>query len=348
MRFKGEPAPAAPFRAVFATLILAAATITFAADDHWKTEVEKSVRDVNFHGVILIQDSGRTVFQQGFGEAGATESADTRYWIASISKSFTATLIFRLEERGALKRSDTLDKFFPDAPADKKSITIQQLLTHTSGLPNKYASEGVVDRAEAVRTILALPLLQEPGKSFKYTNDGYSLLAAIAEVAAKTPFRKLLEQEIFRPAQMTNSGLWPTCPGAAPVLPLSEMPPQAMQRENWGYKGPDGICSDTEDLARWMNALIAGKFLRRETLEEMWKPQTRAGEDEVASGWFGSTSAAGTRIVWTRGTDHGHNSILKYYPTRKLLVVSLSSSKDPDGPLLARLLVNGLEKRLSW
>ncbi len=114
---------------------------------------------------------------------GQGPNSDTRYWIASISKSFTATLIFRLQGQGALKLRDTVTKFFPNAPEDKRAITIEQLLMHTSGLPNKYASEGIVDRAEAVKRILQQPLMHLPGKQFGYTNDGYALLTAIAEAA---------------------------------------------------------------------------------------------------------------------------------------------------------------------
>ena len=314
----------------------------------WKAEIEKCARELGFHGVILTENHGHLILNEGFGEAGEPFNRDTRYWIASISKSFTATLIFRLEEQGALKRSDALPKFFPTIPPDKGAITVEELLTHTSGLPNKYVSEGVVDRDKAVRAVLGLPLSQKPGQAFGYTNDGYSLLGAIAEIAGKAPYRELLQQDIFGPAGMSGSGLWPACPGPLPVLGLSEKLPESVNRENWGYQGPDGICSTTADLARWMNALLGARILRPDTLQAMWRGEVKISDGYATPGWFASTSPRGSKIISTRGTDHGHNSIVKYYPEKELLVISLSSSQDPEGPLLARILVNRLEQTLGW
>lgn len=233
----------------------------------WKAEIENSARELGFRGVILVQNHGHLVLNEGFGEAGESFDRDTRYWIASISKSFTATLTFRLEEQGALKRNDALPEFLPSIPPDKRAITVEELLTHTSGLPNKYVSEGIVDRDKAVQSILEQPLSQRPGQAFGYTNDGYSLLGAIAEIAGKAPYRELLQREIFTPAGMSSSGLWPACPGPLPILRLSEKLPESMSRENWGYKGPDGVCSTTADLARWMNALLGTRILQPNTLQ---------------------------------------------------------------------------------
>ncbi len=312
----------------------------------WPQAVDAAARELSFHGVVLVQSHGEVIVNKAFGETSSQANSETPYWVASISKSFTATLIFRLQEQGALSLHDTLGRFFPDVPSDKRGITIEELLTHTSGLPNKYISEGVVVRGEAVRRILHLSLIHAPGQAFAYTNDGYSLLGAIAEVAGHTPYGQLLKRDILDPARMTSSGLWPVCPGPLPVLPLSETLPPAVSRENWGFKGPDGICSTTADLARLMNALRTGKILQPDSLEAMWSGKLPVSDGHVTAGWFRSTSARGSQIIWTRGTDHGHNSILKYYPEKDLVVISLSSSKDPEGPLLARMLVNKLEAKL--
>ncbi len=312
----------------------------------WRQTTEAAARELAFHGAVLVQSHGQVVVDKALGDAPNQANRETRYWIASISKSFTATLIFRLQELGVLKLGDPVAKFFPDAPADKQAITIEQLLQHTSGLPNKYASDGVVIRTEAVKRILQQPLVHPPGKEFGYTNDGYSLLAAVAEVAGGKSYPQLLERHILDPAGMKSSGLWPVCPGRTPVLPLSEKLPSKMNRENWGYKGPDGICSTTADLAKFMNALIAGKILGKASLQAMWKEKVPIRDGHAAAGWFRSISATGSKIVWTRGTDHGHNSIINYYPEKDLILISLSSSKDPEGPLLARMLVNKLEEKL--
>jgi len=316
-----------------------------AAD--WTQAVEVAAKALDFHGAVLIQSGNDIVVQRAFGKTAEESNPATRYWVASVSKSFTSTIIFKLEERGTLSRNDELSRFFPDTPADKRHITIDQLLTHRSGLPNEYLTEGVVDREEAVKKLLATPLKNAPGAAFGYTNDGYSLLAAIAEVAAKTPYFQLIDREIFDPAGMRNSGFWPKCPGPVPALPLSVPLGAEMTRENWGYKGPDGICSNVLDLLRFMNALRAGKILKATALDAMWAGQILvSGGDEAGAGWFRSKTIAGTPNVWTRGTDHGHNAMVKFYPALDVTIVSLSSSKDPDGPLLARQLVTKIEDLL--
>ncbi len=258
-------------------------------------QVEAAARALGFHGVVLAGSPSSISFNQAFAKSEFPATTETRYWIASITKSFTATLIYKLQDEGRLTLSDKLSKFFPDASADKREITITQLLTHTSGLPDAYASEGVTDRTDAARRILALALVHPPGQTFGYSSDGYSLLAIIASIVAKTDYGDLIKQKIFKPAGMKDSGLWPVCPGKKPVMPLSTKLAAEMMRPNWGYKGPDGICSTTADLARFMIALLKGKILRPASLEAMWAGAVQVKVGRVASGRFLHTSPAGHR-----------------------------------------------------
>ena len=334
-------------------VLLIASLLHFAApaldtnNAEWTATLQDVAHDLNFPGVVLIANGNTVVFNQAFSTPEFPVTADTRYWIASISKSFTAVLIFRLQEEGLLSLQDKLGKFFPEAPPDKREITIAQLLTHTAGFANKYASEGIADRSEAAKQILALPLVHAPGQAFDYSNDGYSLLGIVASIVAHADYPDLISSKIFAPAGMASSGFWPGCGGPKPVLPLTDKPPAAMQRPNWGYKGPDGICSTTSDLALFMQALTQRRILKSETIEQMWTPAIAVSVGSAASGWFRGVSPHGTEFILTRGTDHGHNSIIKYYPKKDLTIIALSSSKDPDGPLLARQLVDRLELRLA-
>jgi CubicO group peptidase (beta-lactamase class C family) len=82
------------------------------------------------------------------------------------------------------------------------------LLTHTSGLPHKYAADGIIEREKAVQAVLALPLGWKVGEGYHYSNDGYNLLAAIVEVASKRTFEDYLRKDIFNLAELNNTGLW--------------------------------------------------------------------------------------------------------------------------------------------
>jgi CubicO group peptidase (beta-lactamase class C family) len=244
-----------------------------------------------FHGVVRIEKPGAPAQERGYGMA-----ADTAFWVASISKSFTSTLILRLEELGKLKRSDL---------ALGSDVTIDELLTHTSGLPRStYVAEGISDAGEAARRILAQP--RGPKGKFAYTNEGYTLLAIVAEKAGGAPFFQLVQREILDRAGLRHTGFWPTCFPGARVAELTRPPQGARARENWGFKGAEGICSTAGDLAAFMRAVADGKLVAHpEILFERAVPLT---DDFAARGFF--VSKNGT--VWTRGTeDYGHNGVIK-------------------------------------
>lgn len=313
----------------------------------WASAVDSAAKAVNFRGVVLVQTGGQIVLSKAFSGTTTPESSETRYWIASMSKSVTATVVFRLQEEGSLSIHSTIDTFFPDAPADKRSITVEQLLIHTSGLPDSYIMDGIVDSTEAAKRILALPLTHPPGQKFQYTNAGYSLLAIISQIAGRVPYDQLLRREVFEPAGMASTSLWPNCTGRLPVQPLSQPPQAAALRENWGFKGPDGICSNTTDLAKFMTALISGKILGPESLGEMWLGRTPIKDGLAAAGWFITKSSAGSNVIWTRGADdYGHNAIMQYYSDKNIILIALSSHQDPSGPLLSRILTTRLEDDL--
>jgi hypothetical protein len=138
-----------------------------AAKRYWQ-----SLAAVGFRGVGLVARDGRVLLLEGSGGV----SPQATFNIASIAKSLTAVAVLRAAQRGALSLDDPLSRFFPDAPADKRGITVHQLLTHTGGIGNSTGdtATGVKDRTEAVRMILATPLIGPPGKGHSYSNDGYT------------------------------------------------------------------------------------------------------------------------------------------------------------------------------
>src|SRR5436853_203722 len=155
---------------------------------------DQAARDLKFRGVVRIERAGKLLLEKGY-----REPAGTAFWVASISKSFTSTLILRLREEGRLALTDRIG-----------DVTIDGLLTHTSGLPRSaYVAEGIADAAAAERAILGQQR-GPPGK-FAYTNDGYSLLAIAAERAGGAPFFRLLQTEILDRAGLTHTGFWPRC-----------------------------------------------------------------------------------------------------------------------------------------
>lgn len=122
-------------------------------------------------------------------------TADTIFYIGSLTKQFTAAAILKLEIEGKLSVTDTLDKFFKDPPADKRGITIHRLLTHSSGLDDTEDKYGCpAQKDEQLRRIMKTKLNFEPGKQFSYSNGGYCLLGIIVENVSRQLYERYLHE----------------------------------------------------------------------------------------------------------------------------------------------------------
>jgi CubicO group peptidase (beta-lactamase class C family) len=222
-------------------------------------------------------------------------------------------------------------------------LTVDELLKHVSGLPRStYIAEGITDADEAAARILAQPR-GEKGK-FAYSNEGYTLLAIAAEKAGDAPFFELLRREVLEPAGLRQTGFWPGCVPGIRVAKLSRPPEDARARENWGFKGAEGICSTAHDLARFMTAVDRGGLLHRPW--ELFMNMVPLEDGFAGRGFFVSTR----RTTWTRGTeDYGHNGIVKLRPNGTLIVAlsDVPAVRRDDVPQ-SRALADELEATLSW
>lgn len=295
-----------------------------------------------FAGSVLLAKDGEVVLHKGYGQAITPE---TPFWVASISKQFTAVAILKLAEQGKLSVDDPITKHLPEAPEDKRGITIHQLLTHTSGFQQKYAADGITDRQEAVRALLAQPLKFAPGQGFAYSNDGYSLLAILVEVVSGEPFETFLERRLFAPAGLSSTGFWGG-PGHERVAPIPGEVSESNRRPNWGFRGATGIYSTTGDLYRWYQALQENRVLSEESRKKLLAPHVALGGTEHAAyGWF--LTSAPRSSVWTRGTESfGHNAVVMAYPGEGIVLVAASNAGEHERVSRTRKLAADLAELL--
>ena len=188
---------------------------------------------------------------------------NTLFDIASLSKILGPTMIaLRFLEEGRLRLYDTLETFFPEAPADKKDITILQLMTHTSGFPaHFYLSDFTSDPAEAARVILERPLAQVPGSDPVYSCMGYILLGKILEKIGGAPLDVLARQYVFEPLAMDHTGYHPN----GDIAPTERDPATGellqgiVHDENarflGGISANAGIFSDLHDMTAFVRML---------------------------------------------------------------------------------------------
>ena len=296
-----------------------------------------------FAGSVLVACGDRVVFSGDYG-LGEARRREPSYWVASISKQFTATAILRLARAGRLSLNDRISRFFPDAPGDKAPITIRYLLTHTSGLTQAYAADGIVDRARAAHAILAGPLAAAPGAEFHYSNDNYTLLAMIVEIVSGQRFEDYVRAHEFAPAGLRHGGFWPDS-GADFVPPVRVMLNGPASHANWGFRGGTGMRASVPDLYRWTRALAAGRVLGPEDLALLYGPHTHAADgDGVGFGWFWS-DIDGERWLWTRGSDSaGYNAILYRRVDTSLIIIAATNAGPAEaaGPGYSRLARDAL------
>jgi CubicO group peptidase (beta-lactamase class C family) len=208
-------------RALCAALItLAFASVAFpqSLPDEIDHLVDQYVANHNFMGSVLVADEGEIVFAKGYGLANVEENIantpETKFVIGSIAKQFTAMLVTQLAERGVLKFDSTISDFLPDFPKDiGERITVEMLLSHTSGLPFPegiekyyYASRKQDYLQEFLKQLSEEGLRFEPGEGYGYSNAGYFILGLIIEAVTGRTYEEVLTEQILQPLGMSNTG----------------------------------------------------------------------------------------------------------------------------------------------
>jgi N-acyl-D-amino-acid deacylase len=162
---------------------------------------------------VAVIRNGETIKAEGYGEANVEHhvpvTPETIFQSGSLGKQFTAAVVMTLVDEGKLALTDSVTKFFPDAPASWRAITIQHLLTHTSGIANYTA--GKVDyrkdytEEELVKLAYGLPLDFAPGEQWRYSNTGYLILGAVVRKVSGHFYGDLLRDRVFQPLGMTSA-----------------------------------------------------------------------------------------------------------------------------------------------
>lgn len=251
--------------------------------------IDAACKNWSFQGSILVVYDGEILLNKGYGHANFTfdeaNTPQTKFFIGSITKQFTAVAILRLNDRGDLNLNDPITKYLPDYPhktGDK--ITIHYLLSHTSGIPNYTDVPSVIiNRTNWISpsSLMELfknePLEFEPGSAFSYSNSNYILLGAIVEKITGQSFEAFLHRDILRPLEMFNTGYARReagVPGRADgytldnrMVPVSALPVSFSVLHTAG-----ALYSTTEDLLLWDKALHGNKLLSRESKRAMFTP----------------------------------------------------------------------------
>jgi CubicO group peptidase (beta-lactamase class C family) len=278
----------------------------------------------DFSGIVRVSRRGERIYEKtiGFASRGfdVPIAPDTRFVVASVTKTFTAAGIQLLVDQGKLKIEDGLEAHLPEFPYAKK-IKIWHLLAHQSGLSNpdyEAIAAREVSPAGLVDLVGAAPLLFEPGSETRYSNAGYIVLARVIEKVGGKPFGEFLSERIFAKLGMANSG---TLASGAIVPRLAEgyvpgvgdgfLSPQP--RDPSSLFGSGNVYSTAADLDRWLTAID-----RRELFD--------IGKQVYPFGW-GKRAWFDRDVLVQSGITNGYSSIILTVPAEELHVVVLMNTQ---------------------
>jgi CubicO group peptidase (beta-lactamase class C family) len=328
------------FRRAAITFILAAACL---AQDKPQTDtvarmeqvIQSYMANKQFMGSVLVAQDGKLLLDKSYGYANlewqVPNTPTTKFRLGSITKQFTAASVLLLEERGKLKVDDLVKKYMPDAPAAWDKITIFHVLTHTSGIPSltsfpefRLKEAQAMTPQQLVDWFRDKPLEFEPGTKWNYSNSGYILLGYLIEKVSGQSYIDFLQQNIFTPLGMKDSGYDSNSTviahRAAGYAPGKDGP------ENAGFVhmsipfSAGALYSTTEDLLRWEQGLFGGKVLKPESLAKMTTPF----KQDYAFG-LAVFTRNDHKVITHDGGIEGFNTSLAYYPDDKLVVVALAN-----------------------
>jgi CubicO group peptidase (beta-lactamase class C family) len=279
-----------------------------------------------FNGNVLIAQGGKVIYENAFGYADLEEKTplniESTFQLASITKQFTAMAIMMLHDEGKLNFTDTLQRFFPGFPYH--DITIRQLLTHRSGLPEymSFAKRYWNNKRRLMSNddVMDMLITHHPGLAFvpdrkyKYNNTGYVILACIVEQVSGLQFHTFLENRIFKPLGMKRTFIYNTknmLNVEYQTLGYKKNRRRAEEDYLSGAVGDKGIYSTVEDMFKWDQALYTEQLIKQTTLQEAFTPFSYdwRNDNSYGYGWRIATADDSSKIVYHAGLWRGYSSI---------------------------------------
>ena len=317
--------------------------------------MQKEASVNNFNGNILIAKSGDILYQKSFGYSNYNTQklldSNSKFELQSITKQFTAMGILLLIEKGKLSFTDSLRKFFPELPYS--NVTIQQLLTHTSGLPDdidlmsaNWNHKILASNKDLIKTLADKkpPPNFQPGRKWEYSNTAFELLSSIIEKVSGMSYDDFINKYIFKPLQM-NSSFATINPSGKHIpnyaygfiysdslkkyiLPVS-IPELDFVFYLDGITGAGNIVSTTGDLLKWDRAIKNHRLISESTQNEMLSPQSIM--DTASKKYYGYGVILGKNeignYIMHGGDWPGYHTMLFRYTEDDITIIVLSNNE---------------------
>lgn len=296
--------------------------------------------------VVLVAKKGEIIYKKAFGSANLELNVpmqpDMIFWIGSITKQYTAIAILQLLEQGKISLQDSIQKYIKDFPSKGYTITIENLLTHTSGIKNLGEIPDPIPNAErqdytpkqVIDNFKNEPLRFKPGSKFDYSNSNYYLLGYIIETVSGMAYQKYLQQNIFKPNGLSNTYYIER----EKIIGnrVSGYTKQEGKFENADYVSASllyaagALMSNADDLFKWHQSLYNNRLVTREILNKAFTPYklTDSSFSTYGYGWF-IKNIAGSKTIEHGGSIDGFQSDEIYFPNEDVFVAALFNGYEP-------------------
>jgi len=273
-------------------LIFFKLNITFGQINHFTEVVEYYHTEKNFNGVILVATDGKIDYINGVGVAnrqtGSKINSKTKFKIASITKAFTAVLILQLYQQGKIDLQTPFGKYFPTYKGNaKNSVTIENLLTYSSGIPDEIGKlemetfKSPLTLDDYIDKYCSKDIVGTPGEKSNYSNTEYIILTKIIEILTQKSYETVLKENILKPLKMNNSGLINSKFEVSEMTKsysIDDSTKTANLDEEYfaqNYFGAGAMYSTAKDLLKFNTEIFKGKLLNKDIAKLMIKPNSK-------------------------------------------------------------------------
>ena len=315
----------------------------YALDSIFTTDYKHGI----FNGCAAVLYHDTTIYQSALGFENIKSKKnlcnESAFQLASVSKMFTAVAVLKLKEQNKLDLTDNVEKYFPNFPY--KNITIKNLLSHTSGLPNYFFFYYHLTKTDTLLTnkgVLDLLTLHKPaayfkpGRRFQYNNTNFVLLALLVEKISGQSFQAFVKENIFDVCGMNNTYFFSVSDSIKNQAFSFDYRKHPIGTDEFDYVvGDKGVCSTTQDMLLFAKRLFEGKIVAN--INEAIKPHARTGNGRYYGLGFRINPNGGDTIVFHNGWWHGYRTAFQYRKADKTTLVILSNRLDKNVYQTARI-----------
>jgi CubicO group peptidase (beta-lactamase class C family)/lysophospholipase L1-like esterase len=310
-------------------------------------ELDKILQELTsanqFSGSFLVAQNGQVILSRGYGLADREKktpiTVETKFRIGPMTKQFTAMAIMLLQVQDKLNVLDQVCIYLANCPEAWKSITIHQLLTQTSGIPDHsdaFIGQDITSSASLERLIAEvkkLPLASQPGEQYANNNHDYILLGKVIEAASGETYEVFLQKNIFGPLQMSSSGFDPNRADVA--IGYLDKNSVADPINLWVEFSSAGLYSTVEDLYRYDQALYTDKLVPQEALNTMFTSYVESERDGFGFGYGWYVGLDKPHNIKLPGGINGFDSTFRRYLDDKVTIIYLTNEQDYDNVTIA-------------